>query len=389
LNVTRLATLLAAAAALLVAMPGSAAAQRAVPSLFFGANWDGEVEMVAPDSVRDAEAARMAKSGVESERVAFEWLRAQPTRGAPFNHAKTDRAVKNAVTHGIDVLPVVILAPTWARQYPNVAHSPPKSFADYTRYLRALIARYGPDGSFWLENPLLAKRPIRQWQIWNEPHLQYQWSIPTGVDYAPGYGKLLRASYKAIKAADPGAKVVLGGISNESWKYLDHMYAKGGIKGAFDVAALHPYTSKPGGIITLAKRFRIILRRHGDGKLPLWITEFGLPASKGRIKSNNKLQTTDEGMAAYVEQAYRLLVKNQSSSLAKVQRVYWYTWASSYCCEQFRYTGLVKYDGKDTVTPMPALEQYMRSAQLYEGCVKDEQAQCAQTGQAPAGPPAP
>jgi hypothetical protein len=389
LNVTRLATLLAAAAALLVAMPGSAAAQRAVPSLFFGANWDGEVEMVAPDSVRDAEAARMAKSGVESERVAFEWLRAQPTRGAPFNHAKTDRAVKNAVAHGIDVLPVVILAPTWARQYPNVAHSPPKSFADYTRYLRALIARYGPDGSFWLENPLLAKRPIRQWQIWNEPHLQYQWSIPTGVDYAPGYGKLLRASYKAIKAADPGAKVVLGGISNESWKYLDHMYAKGGIKGAFDVAALHPYTSKPGGIITLAKRFRIILRRHGDGKLPTWITEFGLPASKGRIKSNNKLQTTDEGMAAYVEQAYRLLVKSQSSSLAKVQRVYWYTWASSYCCEQFRYTGLVKYDGKDTVTPMPALEQYMRSAQLYEGCVKDEQAQCAQTGQAPAGPPAP
>jgi hypothetical protein len=82
-------------------------------------------------------------------------------------------------------------------------------------------------------------------------------------------------------------------------------------------------------------------------------------------------------MASYLFQAYKLLVKNQSSSLASVQRVYWYTWATIYCCEQFRFSGLVKYDGKTTVTPMPALEQYTRSAQRDEGCVKDESAQCA------------
>ena len=376
---TRLATLLAAAAALLAAVPGTAAAQRAVPPLFYGANWDAEVETNAPDSLRDAEAARMARSGVESKRAVFEWMRAQPSKGMPFNHAKTDRIVRHAVAHGVDVLPVVILAPRWAREYKHVTHSPPASFADYTRYLRALIQRYGPDGSFWLENPLLPKRPIRQWQIWNEPHLQYQWSIPTGTDYAPGYGKLLRGSYKAIKAADPGATVVLAGISNESWKYLDHLYSKGRIKGAFDVAALHPYTSKPDGIITLTKRFRIVMRRRGDAKLPLYITELGLPASKGRIKSNNKLQTDDAGMASYLWRAYKLLVKNQRSSLANVQRVYWYTWASTYCCEQFRYTGLLKYDNRETTTPMPALDQYVRSAQTYQGCVKDEQAQCVQS----------
>lgn len=376
MNVNRLAILLGAAAALLAAMPAGAAAQRAVPPLFYGVNWDGEIEMNASDSIRDAEAARMAKSGVETKRLAFEWMRAQRRKGAPFNHMKTDRAVRHAATHNIDVLPVVILAPKWARQYPNVGHSPPKSFVDYTRYLRALIARYGENGTFWLENPLVPKRPIRHWQIWNEPHLQYQWSIPTGMDYAPGYGKLLRASYKAIKAEDPGATVVLGGISNESWKYLQHMYDRGKIKGAFDVAALHPYTSKPEGVITLTKRFRIVLRRNGDGDKPLWITELGLPASKGEIKSDNKLQTTDEGMASYLFRAYKLLVKNQSSSLASVQRVYWYTWATIYCCEQFRFSGLVEYDNKQTVTPKPALEQYTRSAQRDEGCVKDERAQC-------------
>jgi hypothetical protein len=388
--VTRLVTLLAVAAALLAVAPAAASAQgRAVPPLFYGANWDGEIELHSTDSVRDAENARMARSGVESSRIAFEWLRAQKRRGLPFDHTKTDRAVRHAVNHGIDILPVVILAPKWARQYPDVAHSPPKSFADYTRYLRALIERYGENGTFWTANPLLPKRPIRQWQIWNEPHLQYQWSIPTGQDYAPGYGKLLRASYKAIKAADPGATVVLGGLSNESWKYLDHLYKEGAIKGAFDVAAVHPYTSKPDGIITLVKRFRIVMKRYGAAKMPLWITELGLPASKGKINSNNKLQTTDEGMGQYLARAYKVLVKNQSSSLANVQRVYWYTWASIYCCEQFRFTGLVEYDDKNTVTPMPALEQYVASARRYEGCTKDDKAQCVPASQPAPAPTAP
>jgi hypothetical protein len=382
--VLRLATLAAVLAACLAALPATAAAQCAVPPLFFGANWDGELEFNSPESVREQESARMARSGVESVRVPFEWVRAQRRRGQPFDHALTDRFVRYAAAHGQDVIPIVILAPKWARQYKNVTHSPPKRPLDYTRYLRALVERYGPDGTFWSANPLIPKKPIRAWQIWNEPHLQFQWSIPSGQDYAPGYGKLLRSSYKAIKAEDKGARVVLGGISNESWKYLQHMYDKGGIKGAFDVAALHPYTSKPDGIITLTKRFRIVLRRNGDAKRPLWVTEVGLPASKGRINSKNKLQTTDEGMADYLERAYDVLVRNRSSSLAKVARVYWYNWASVYCCEQFRFTGLLQYDNKETVTPKPAFERYASVARRYEGCEKDEQARCVQPTATPA-----
>ena len=386
MNVRRLGIPLAVAAALLAALPGTAAAQRAVPPLFYGMNWDGEIETNAPDSLRDAENARMATHGVEAQRLVFEWMRAQPRRGLPFDHTKTDRAVRHSVAHGIDVLPVVILAPRWARQYRHVTHSPPKKWTDYARYLRALIDRYGEQGTFWTENPHLPRRPIRTWQIWNEPHLQFQWSIPSGMDYAPGYGKLLRGSYRTSKAKDPAATVVLGGLSNASWEYLAHLYRKGKIRGAFDVAALHPYTSKPGGISTLTKRFRIVMRRNGDRKKPIWITEMGLPASKGRIKSNNKLQTTDEGMASYLWNAYKILVKNRSSSLARVERVYWYNWASVYCCEQFRFTGLLSYDNEDTVEPKPALDYYRRIAQRHQGCAKDEQAQCVEPGAQPAAP---
>jgi hypothetical protein len=378
LYVTRALALLAVAATLLAATSAASAqepAARAVPPLFYGANWDGEIEENASADLRWRENARMAESGVESVRVAFEWTRAQPRKNGPFDHRVTDRIVLNAVAHGLDVLPIVILAPRWARQYPHVVHSPPKSLGDYTKYLRVLVKRYGPNGTFWLQNPALRKIPITHWQIWNEPHLKFQWSIPDG-NYAPRYGQLLRASYASIKGVDPAATVVLGGLSNRSWEYLEELYRRGRIRGAFDVAALHPYTSKATGVITLAKRFRKVMKRFRDGTKPLWITELGLPASKGEKNASGGLQTTDAGMADFLFRAYELLAKRWQSTSSGAVRVYWYTWASVYCCEQFRYTGLLAYDNKSTTTPKPALERYVKSAQRDQGCVKDQFGAC-------------
>ena len=381
MGVKRLVPLLASAAvALAAAAPASAQETRKVPPLFYGANWDADVEKLATDQVRSEQNARMAQTGVESIRASFEWSRAQPKKGGPFDHHVTDTLVGAAASHGLDVMPVVILAPKWARKYDNVAHSPPKNVKDYVRYLRSLIRRYGPEGTFWLANPTIPKIPITKWQIWNEVQLQYQWSIPTGMDYAPGYGALLRAAYRGAKAEDPGATVVLGGLTNRSWEALDHLYRKGGIRGSFDVAALHPYTSKADGVITLLKRFRIVMKRFKDTKLPIWITELGLPASKGRFKNDSKLQATDRGMAAFLKRAYELLSAQWSKSHG-AQRVYWYNWASTYCCEQFRFTGLLRYDPyRQTFEDKPALAEYLAAARRDEGCTKDSAAQCIPPG---------
>ena len=56
--------------------------------------------------------------------------------------------------------------------------------------------------------------------------------------------KLLRASRRALRAADPGSRTVLAGLPNESWIALRKIYKAGG-HGAFDAVALHPYTGKP------------------------------------------------------------------------------------------------------------------------------------------------
>jgi len=52
---------------------------------------------------------------------------------------------------------------------------------------------------------------------------------------------MLRATYPAIKEADPTARVVLGGLSLNDHAFLQQLYSAGAAP-FFDIAAVHPYT---------------------------------------------------------------------------------------------------------------------------------------------------
>jgi hypothetical protein len=361
-----------AALLLLALTPAAQGAPRSVPQGFYGAVWDREV-VDAPPAVQDAQWARMASAGVESVRAVFSWSDAQPDPLRPPSFESTDQLVALASAHGIRLLPVVIYAPPWARKFPGRGASPPARPGDYAAYLRALVARYGPTGSFWTERPDLPRRPLREWQIWNEPQLRYQWD---DGEYASDYGRLLRAAHAALRRADPGAKVVLAGATNLAWEALATLYRSGRIAGSFDVATLHPYTASPDRVIRAARLFRAELRRHGDGRTPLWITELGWPASSGRVRSNSTLQTTDRGMADRLERAYALLARTRRSGEVGVSRAYWYTWASPYRGgDIFGFAGLLRFDG-GAFSARPAYDAYVASARRHEGCAKDGAGRC-------------
>lgn len=363
MSVIRNLPLLAAVLALLTLAPGAGAATP--PAAFYGVNWDGEIAREAPAAIQDEQWTRMARIGTGSARTAFLWSQAQRQANGPIDFSHTDRVVAQAASNGIELLPTVIAAPQWARRGRG-AFAPPREVRTYTAYLTAVVKRYGNTGTFWTERPDLPRRPVRAWQVWNEPHLQYQWTIDDepGADYARDYGTLLRASYRAVKRADPRAKVVLAGLANRSWEYLEELYRRGKVHRSYDVAAIHPYTSRPEGVIELVQRFRRVMRRHRDSRRELWITELGLPASKGQTRADNqRLQTTDAGMARFLTKTYALVARKRRARSVGVGRVYWYTWASSYCCNSFRYTGLVQYPSRDGVHEMPAYDAFRRTAQ--------------------------
>lgn len=371
-----LATAALCATALLCAAPAADAAARKVPPGFFGMVWDGEVSG-APAATQDGQWGAMAGSGVEAARTSFSWTRAQPQPGRPFDFSRSDGDVRMAALHGVTLLPVVQYAPGWARAYPNRPTSPPRRESDYAAYLTALVARYGPNGSFWALNPSIPKRPVREWQIWNEPHLRTYWDAPARSRWGSprGYVRLLAASHLAIKRADPGAKVVLAGLTQLAWNEIAALY-RNGIRRHFEVAALQTFPQTPERALRATSLFRRAMSRAGDGRKPIYITEITWPASKGRTKGIAfQRQETPAGMAKRLSQAYALLA--HSARRLRLSRVYWYTWASQYGSvgSIFGYAGLQRYaDG--AFTPQPALDAYRRSAARLEGCPKTERAHC-------------
>ena len=84
-----------------------------------------------------------------------------------------------------------------ATSVPWPGTGPPDDPKDWTDYLTALAQRY--------------KGRIQAYEIWNEPNLDREWGDKTPDPAA--YTAMLKASYQAIKAADPQALVVSAGMS--------------------------------------------------------------------------------------------------------------------------------------------------------------------------------
>jgi hypothetical protein len=364
---------LTAVAALLLALvlagPSMAATPR-VPAAFHGVDYDREAAW-APAQVQSAMWGEMASTGVGSARVIFDWSEAQPQSFVSPSFHETDPLVAHAAARGIELLPVVIYAPTWAREVPSRKASAPSDLAAYAAYLRVLVARYGPGGTFWSEHPELAARPIRTWQIWNEPDMEYQWTPQK--DWHQKYGTLLRAADAALAEADPGARIVLAGLTNFSWRELRTLYERGDVRGHFDVAALNAYTREPKSLVEIVRRARKVMDARGDRKRPIRVTEFGASASQDRLKvgrDEDHLQTTDRKLAKLVLSAYSALAANRKA--LRIERAYWYTWASNYQVRDgagiFDFSGLVAYEeNAPGWSAREALGAYRKSVRTLRG----------------------
>jgi polysaccharide biosynthesis protein PslG len=353
----RLAALVLAAlgAALLLAVPAQA---RSVPRGWLGVQADGP--LTEPGNAFSSEWALIKASGAETVRVAFDWNTAQPTEGGPTDFAAIDAAVIAAAQQRLPVLPVVHRTPAWAAVRPGDGASPPRGTAAYASFLTALVGRYGPNGSLWAERPELPRVPIRDWQIWNEPNLTLFWSTQP---FAKSYVALLKASRRALRAADPGSRTILAGLPNISWVALREIYQAGG-RGSFDALALHPYT-KPVHVMRLVRLARRETRRFRDGRVPIWITEMTWTSSRGKARGLPGLVTDERGQAARLRSALSRLTRARRKF--RIQKVIWYTWLSREGSRNpFDWAGLRRLrDGR--LASAPALATFRRAARRLAG----------------------
>jgi hypothetical protein len=317
----------------------SASAAQALPAGFWGA---------VPQSNLNAEQfQRLGSGGVETIRIPIGWGSVQSVQGGPFNWAGFDGQIEEAAKAGIKVLPFLSGAPEWAVPAKVVsgtggalkapAHLPVGGAArsGWAAFVTAAVARYGPNGTFWSEHLGVPKRPIRTWQIWNEPNFKYFIAKPNPTEY----GQLVKNSYTALKAADPGAQVVLAGLfarpknsrtksgkhKSLNWyasDFVSQMYkTTPGVKTRFNGVALHPYTIFARELPEVTEEFRKVLAANKDGAKGLWITEIGW--SSGKASHANEFAKGPAGQARELRSAFTLLRNNQVKW--RLKSIYWFS----------------------------------------------------------------
>lgn len=256
----------------------------------------------------------LGNNGQVSARVTYYWSDIEPTEGN-WQFAVYDDLVQRATDADIPILGIlaysmkrVASAATGLQGDPwALSYCPPDDIDQFATFAGTVVARYSQ---------------VLYWEVWNEPNTTYFWRPSPD----PGrYVELLKASYAAIKAANPKAVVVLGGLSPGAGNgqvntmtassFLETVYQDGG-ENYFDAVGFHPYNDGVMPDLYLAdyvNSVHDVMTQYGDANKKLWVTEIGSFVGT-QVNAFSETQQAD-----YLRRAFTILYGMDS-----VERVYWY-----------------------------------------------------------------
>lgn len=214
------------------------------------------------------------------------WAEIEPQPGQ-YNWAALDAAINAVSPHDMQLMLSISGAPAWSRPagVDLSMDGPPQDPNTFTTFLYALANRY-------------AGR-VHAYEIWPAPNSLAAWETPGGP-LAASYLDLLRPAAQVIRAADPNAIIISGGllpaipnatVAVDDQAFLSDLYA-GGLTQYVDAIGLHltPYANAPSdsisrvsnpasACITSASCFfsyyetlQAVKTQAGDASRPIWIT---------------------------------------------------------------------------------------------------------------------
>jgi hypothetical protein len=247
---------------------------------------------------------RLSSLGVRRLRLDFTWHRLEKAPGS-WDFSPFDPVVEEASAAGLSLLAIAAYGNP---VYPHVSgdatgtqlgtdalsevHFPPIDPAHYARYVEALVRRYAPR--------------VQDYELWNEENIGCRFFRP--VANAEAYAGLARPAAALGKAACPGCRFVVGGLSMPQPipgidvyppgpVYLNALFlAAPDLNGWTDAIAYHPYPfpkdppefetapfpdRKQGSLTTQHTILERIVKGHRGQPAPLWITEMGWPTNPG------------------------------------------------------------------------------------------------------------
>ncbi|MBA3943605.1 MAG: hypothetical protein H0X37_03485 [Herpetosiphonaceae bacterium] len=266
----------------------------------------------------------LKEAGVQWAREEIFWDRVQPQQdgafvwggpgGGMYNY---DLAIGKMHSAGINVLGLLDYNPAWFK-----GQNPPLDawLGEWGTYVYNTVARYGR-----------VRGQIKYWEIWNEENLR-NFGYENGLYTIQDYVRVLNYARAAIKAADPEAVIVLGGVAaiwsplNQDHEYdvldyLQQLHDAGGWD-SFDILAIHPYRPGPPEAATWRRDTALDVEaelnavdglNHILGAKPIWITEVGWSNFAGTYG------VSEDDQASFMVRMYLLALAHPN-----VQRVFWY-----------------------------------------------------------------
>ncbi len=286
--------------------------------------------------------------------------------------AGMDAALESLSRQGVEIILVVRSAPLWAQKRYGIVCGPiaQEKFAAFADFMTQLVKRYSAP-----------PYNVRYWELGNEPDVDPSlvradsslgcWGDKDDPYYGGGYyAEMLKVVYPAIKAADPRAQVLNGGLlldcdptnSSESAEchaatFFEGMMRNGGgdyldivnfhgyppfVKNSLLMDAHHPgWVARGGVVVGKIDYLREVMGRYGVDK-PLFLTETSLLCPEW-----NKQDCTPPQDVFYQKQAdyvVRRFVENWALGIAGT---IWYDFEG----QGWRYASMV---GGDLDNPAPA-----------------------------------
>ena len=289
------------------------------------------------------------------------WGTVEPEPGE-FRWVDPDNIAKAMGDQQVKILMRVHGTPAWARPQDSSYTHPPDDVADFGAFMTALAARY--------------KGQVAAYEIWNEPNLNYEWG---NMEPDPAlYAEMVKTAYTAVKAVDPEALVITGGLATtgdgSETAYGDLAFLQGmydaGIAGYFDGIGSHPYTFgrppaevDPWGLsLSRVQDQYDVMKANGDDDKVIWITELGwVIESKWDLGEHESISVSQTQQAEYLTEAFTTL----ENDLPFVQAVFLFNLDFSTVSwypanEPMRWYAILNPDR----TPRPAytqLRQYLRN----------------------------
>ncbi len=226
-------------------------------------------------TAQDQELSLEAELGVTTIRTDFKWSKIEKVQGQ-FTFEAYDGLVDHATDHGIEVVAILDFSQDWAESEPgNTSTLDPSKFAAFAGAVAAHFADR-----------------ITHYEIWNEANIERFWH-PSPDPAA--FATLLKAAAMAVRANDPTATVIYGGLASTTfmetgtWPFLfESLHVQPDLGHYFDQLAIHPYTlaqslspeqpNPAGSYADSLAAARQVLARFGLEAKPIVITEMGWPA---------------------------------------------------------------------------------------------------------------